>query len=134
MKNHRNYIIAVVILYCIVIAGYGFFSDGRENKKSDRSHGRSYTSMTSDQFLYSPSNEYWTGYRTKPEASFDYDAAKCSFCGGDGYVVCPDCKGSGKMDESIQGVLRALNNGRCQRCDGSGKVYCSGCYGKGYIK
>lgn len=60
------------------------------------------------------------------------DRTVCTHCNGVGLVTCPDCKGTGKLDENIKGVLRAFEHGRCVLCEGEGKVYCSWCNGQGY--
>ena len=46
----------------------------------------------------------------------------CPVCGGNGQVVCPKCKGTGKSTE-----------GTCHNCGGTGIERCSYCRGSGVV-
>lgn len=57
----------------------------------------------------------------------------CLECSGTGYSPCPDCNGTGKMDDSYSFIQKAFSGGKCPRCEGTGKIYCTWCFGTGYI-
>lgn len=67
-------------------------------------------------------------------SSISNHGIECEHCHGTGYVTCPDCGGTGKLDNSITGVIRSIFGGKCQRCDGKGKIFCNHCHGLGYIE
>lgn len=75
---------------------------------------------------------YNSAYPIEPEETVEPVRKACWMCGGSGYRVCPDCNGTGKLDEMFQGVLRAMEHGRCVRCEGTGKIICTSCLGEGY--
>lgn len=56
-----------------------------------------------------------------------YPSVSCSECNGIGTVLCPLCRGTGKV---------YFGNGRnntCHTCEGRGKLICGSCDGNGRL-
>lgn len=54
----------------------------------------------------------------------------CSRCGGDRYIECPDCEGSGEVSNRYCTVTMRMP---CTTCQKTGRIKCPECQGEGYI-
>jgi molecular chaperone DnaJ len=86
---------------------------------------------------YALSIDFWQSIKgTQVRLSINRQEA-CSTCGGSGSagggtVICPECKGSGHVDQMAGAMRFSLT---CPRCNGSGKLRnaCSTCHGDGRV-
>lgn len=70
--------------------------------------------------------------------------SQCSMCDGEGKVMCPDCGGTGRIEETREvkttdeyGYERyrtIVERVRCYKCNGKKKITCENCNGFGYIE
>jgi DnaJ-class molecular chaperone len=60
----------------------------------------------------------------------------CTRCGGKGTIKCPDCDGSGRIDEAQLELMAAAPPGAqpCPKCKGTGAVACPICEGAGEVE
>ena len=110
--------------------------------------GKAPTSGAVRQFFGKMMKEYKKMPRRPPKISTVKKVAdwfsgsqKCLGCGGNPYINCPDCIGSGKVRvwgivEYVQGPFGPMPQwgwieGPCQRCGGQGTLVCYRCFGSG---
>jgi hypothetical protein len=70
--------------------------------------------------------------------------SQCSMCDGTGKVMCPNCGGTGRVEETreikttdeygYEKYRTIVERVRCYQCNGKKKITCENCKGSGYIE